>query len=414
MNPNALTMVPSVCRAGDRNRLFAMPWRKVPFAMLLLLAPVAAPAMTGSKAELQKLADGVYAFVGKLNDANAMVIITTQGVIVVDTGNNPPETRILQKDIQSVTAQPIRYIIITQNHGDHTGGTPLFAPPATVIVHDRVTKNWAAMKPHQIKSWQKRFPERADALKTINPLDTVVSFSDRMTLHVGGKTIELIYIDDKYNPGDVAVWLPQERIMHAGFAGYIGRHPDIRPDYSHGTTWGMLKQLETLTALDPKIVVPAHGPVGDVTALTTLTDYLLLARQKVRTMMQQGLPLAAIEKQFDMHEYKDWDRGAHLSATAATIYRELKGEGPEIAPYRERTAIVTIDKMAEEGRFLTVTSDDGKPLRLRAAGDVDFEGIKDRSELKVGMKLKATYLEPTKGEAPLGFDITALELQSGP
>ena len=72
----------------------------------LLLVPAIAPAMTGEKAELQKLAEGVYAFVGKLNDANAMAIVTTQGVIVVDTGNNPPETRILLKDIQSVTAQP--------------------------------------------------------------------------------------------------------------------------------------------------------------------------------------------------------------------------------------------------------------------------------------------------------------------
>jgi glyoxylase-like metal-dependent hydrolase (beta-lactamase superfamily II) len=80
--------------------------------------------MTGEKAELQKLAEGVYAFVGKLNDANAMAIVTTQGVIVVDTGNNPPETRILLKDIQSVTAQPARYVVITQNHGDHTGGHP--------------------------------------------------------------------------------------------------------------------------------------------------------------------------------------------------------------------------------------------------------------------------------------------------
>ncbi len=368
-------------------------------------------AMTGDKAEFQKLADDVYAFVGKLNDANAMAIMTTQGVVVVDTGNNPPETRILQQFVQSVTTQPIRYVVITQNHGDHTGGTPLFSPPATVIVQDKVAKDWAAMKDYQIKSWQKRFPERAEALKGVSPLDTVVSFSDRMTLHVGGKTIELIYIDDQYNPGDVAVWLPESGIMHAGFVGYIGRHPDIRPDYSHGTTSDMLEQLEVLSALQPKIVVPAHGLVGDVTDLHRLTDYLLLARQKIGTMMQQGLPLEAIEKQFDMHEYKDWDRGAHLSATAATIYRELKGEGPEIAPYKERTAHVTITKIAEEGRFLTVTTDDGRELHLRAAGDVDFEGIKDRSELALGMKLKVIYLEPANGNAPLGFDITELELE---
>lgn len=384
-----------------RSRLF--------IPLVLLFAPLGASAMTGDKAEFQKLADDVYAFVGKSNDANAMAVVTTQGVVVVDTGNNPPETRILQKFVQSATTQPIRYVVITQNHGDHSGGMPLFSPPATVIVQDKVAKDWAAMKDYQVRSWQKRFPERAEALKGISPLDTVVSFSDRMTLHVGGKTIELIYIDDTYNPGDVAVWLPESAIMHAGFVGYIGRHPDIRPDYSHGTTWGMLKQLEVLSALKPKIVVPAHGPVGDVTALHRLTDYLLLARQKVRIMMQQGLPRETIEKQFDMHEYKDWDRGAHLSATAATIYRELKGEGPEIAPYQERTAHVTVTKIAEEGRFLTVTTDDGKELHLRAAGDVDFEGIKDRSELAPGMKLKVIYLEPAAGNAPLGFDITELE-----
>ncbi len=388
-----------------------MSYRKFIILLIWLLAPGGAFAMTGDKAQFQKLAEGVYAFVGKMNDANAMAIVTTQGVVVVDTGNNPPETRIFQKFIESVTAQPIRYVVITQNHGDHTGGTPLFSPPATVIVQDRVAKDWTSMKNYQIKSWQKRFAERTEALDGVRPIDTVVSFSDHMTLHAGGKAIELIYIDDTYNPGDVAVWLPDTGIMHAGFVGYIGRHPDIRPDYSHGTTWGMLKQLEVLSALKPKIVVPAHGPVGDATALSTLTDYLLLARQKMRTMMAQGMPLDAIEKQFDMHEYRDWDRGAHLSATAATIYRELKGEGPEIAPFADRTAHVTIRSLTEEGRFLTVTTDEGKELHLRAAGDVDFEGIKDRSELKVGMKLKVSYLEPADGKAPLGFDITELEFE---
>ena len=54
-----------------------------------------------------------------------------------------PETRNLLKSIQSVTGQPVRYVIITQNHGDHVGGIPLFSPPATVIVHDRVVRDWA-------------------------------------------------------------------------------------------------------------------------------------------------------------------------------------------------------------------------------------------------------------------------------
>src|SRR3954453_5942985 len=271
-----------------------------------------ASALTGEKAEFKKVGDDVYAFVGKLNDANALVAVTTQGVVVVDTGNSPPETRVLQNFINSVTAQPVRYVIISQKHGDHTGGTPLFAPPANVIVHDRVAKDWASWKPYQIKSWRKRFRERADAMKDVNPINTVLSFSDRMTLKLGGKTIELIYVDDPYHPGDIAVWLPQDGVVHAGFVGYRARHPDIRPDYSHGTTMGMLKQLEVLSALKPKVMVPAHGPLGDVKDLHALTDYLLLARQKVRTMMAKGTPLPAITKDFNMSEYKGWDRENHF------------------------------------------------------------------------------------------------------
>ena len=372
----------------------------------------AAPAfaITGEKAEFVKVADDVYAFIGKRNDANALVVVTTQGVVLVDTGNNPPETRILQNFIKSVTDQPVRYVVISQNHGDHQGGTPLFSPPAHVIVHDRVYKDWAAWKPYQIKAWQRRFSERAEAMKNVKPIDTAISFDDRMTLHIGGKTIELIYIDDTYNPGDVAVWLPESGVMHAGFVGYRDRHPDIRPDYSHGTTWGMLKQLEILTALKPRVVVPAHGPLGDVTALHALTDYLLLGRQKVRTMMAKGLSLEEIEKQFNMDEYKGWDRDSHYPWMAETIWRELQSMPPQIVPITEQTVKGTIAKITEEGRFLTTTSDAGQEIRLRTAGDTVFEGVPDRSQLKVGMKFSAQYMIPQGANAALGYDVMEFDV----
>ena len=158
---------------------------------VMLVSGGAARAITGETAELKQLADGVYAFIGKRNDANALVIVTGEGVVLVDTGNNPPETRILQKLIQSVTSQPVRYIVVSQNHGDHVGGIPLFAPPANVIAHARVFKEWATWKPFQVKAWRKRFAERAAALANVNPTDTMLTFDDHMTLHLGGKTIEL-------------------------------------------------------------------------------------------------------------------------------------------------------------------------------------------------------------------------------
>ena len=380
---------------------------------VLLAAPACAQQSYPQKpAEFRKLAEDVYAFVGKRNDANAMVVVTAQGVVLVDTGNNPPETRILQNFIRSVTHQPVRYVVITQNHGDHTGGTPLFAPPANVIVHERVAKDWASWRPYQIKSWRKRFRERSGALEGVNPIDTVLSFKESMTLHLGGKTIELIYVDDPYNPGDIAVWLPQSGVMHAGFVGYIGRHPDIRPDYSHGTTAGMLKQLEVLSALQPRVMVPAHGPPGDAKDLHALTDYLLSARKKVRAMMAGGLSLAAITKDFHMNEYKDWDRENHFEWLAETLHRELRGEGPQIVAILEKEAIGTIVRVEDEGRRLLVRPPSGRDLRLRITADTDIDGAAtDRSQLKAGMKLTAKYQVPEGFNAALGYDVTEMLIE---
>jgi len=379
---------------------------------LAALAPHSGLAVTGDQAEFKKIADDVYAFVGKRNDANALAVVTAQGVVLVDTGNNPPETRLLQNFIRSVTNQPVRYVVITQNHGDHTGGAPLFSPPANVIVHERVAKDWASWKPYQIKSWRKRFRERSGALKDVNPIDTVLSFSESMTLHLGGRTIALIYVDDPYNPGDIAVWLPQSRVMHAGFVGYIGRHPDIRPDYSHGTTAGMLKQLEVLSVLQPKVMVPAHGPLGDAKDLHALTDYLLAARQKVRAMTAKGLPLATIVKDFHMNEYKGWDRENHFEWLAETLRRELRGEGPQIVAISDREVKGTIVQVEDEGRRLVVKPQSGRDLRLRITADTDIDGAaSDRSQLKAGMKLTAKYQVPEGFNSALGYDVTEMVAQ---
>jgi cyclase len=377
---------------------------------LWLMQPVPLAAMTAETAEFVKLADDVYAYVGKKNDANAMVIVTTQGVVLVDTGNNQPDTRDIAVKIKSVTNQPVRWVVITQYHGDHFGGSPLFTPPATLLVHERVARDLERMKPHQIKSWRKRFPERAQALEGLAPKDMMMSFPDRMTLNLGGKRIELIYVDDQYNIGDVAVWLPESAVLHGSFAAYKNRHPDIRPDYSHGTTITMLKQLEALLALKPRVVVPSHGPLSDVRDLQNMVDYILLARQKVRVMMDRGLGLPAIVKGFEMNDYKGWDRASHFDWMAETIWRELSGLGPIVTRSADRDVSGMVTKVAEAGRNLTLDAQ-GHEIRLRVSSDTNIEGVADRTQLREGMKVRATYIEPENFNAALGFDLVELDVQ---
>jgi len=381
---------------------------RVTVAMLALAAAIgaggSAHAITGTQPEFRKLADDVYVYVGKLNDANAMAIVTTEGVVLVDTGNNTTDTRELLRHVRSVTSAPVRYVVITQNHNDHSGGAALVSPPATTVVHERVAKQWATLRPHQITAWRRRFPERTAALERITPADTVQSFRDQLTLRLGGKEIQLIYVDDPYNPGDIAVWLPKERILHASMAGYKDRHPDIRPDYSHGTTEGLLKQLKAYITLRPQVVVPAHGPVGGGWLLDGMIEYLLLARDGVQEMMKKGLALPAIEKEFQMKAFSEWDRAEHLPWIAATIHRELQGLGPQVIPVAERRLTGVVSAVVQDGRFVTVIGSDGTAVRLRVTGDTNFQGIGERTEIQAGMKVSAVYEVPEGIVPALGYD----------
>ena len=156
-------------------------------------------------------------------------------------------------------------------------------------------------------------------------------------------------------------------MLHDAFGGYIGRHPDLRPDYGHGTSWGMLKEVEAGLALNRKSSFPNHGPVGEMKDLEAMVDYLVLARQKVRAMIDKGMPLADVIHNFNMDEYKGWDRTSHLPWVAETIWRELQGLGPITPHIVEKDVKGTITQIAEDGRFLTVSADDGSEIRLRIA-----------------------------------------------
>ena len=268
------------------------------------------------------------------------------------------------------------------------------------------------MKPYQIKAWRTRFAERAAELQAATPLTEVMSFSDQLTLRLGDQRIELFHIADPFNDGDIGVWLPDSKILHAGFVGYKDRHPDLRPDFSHGTSAGMLKQLEAMIALKPSIVVPGHGPIAETHDLIAEVDYVLSARAKVRKMLDQHLSIDEIRQAFNMNEYQDWDLPDHFPIIAETIYRELLGLGPDRAAIEERAISGIIRDTTELGRFLNVTSDDGTSLKLRISNETVVDGIANRALLKPGMRFSGTYQKPEGVIPPLGFLL--MELTASP
>lgn len=173
----------------------------------------------------------------------------------------------------------------------------------------------------------------------------------------------------------------------------------------------MLGQLDVLRALTPKVVIPAHGPLSDATALHALTDYLLLARSKVRTMLQDGVPLDAAIQRFHMDEFDGWDRKEHFPWMAETLYRTLQRQGPQVVPFTEQRTEGTILQVEEEGRRLVVKPETGGEVRLRITSASDIEGVADRSQLSEGMSVSALYMVPQGANAALGFDVWELAVE---
>src|SRR6201987_6560874 len=104
-----------------------------------ILAVVGALALTGSTfaqdlgPRVKKLADGVYVHTGKGFDSNSGIILTQEGVVVIDTGQNPIESRDIMDTVKKLTSMPVRLVIDTEPHADHTTGHFVFSPPAIVI-----------------------------------------------------------------------------------------------------------------------------------------------------------------------------------------------------------------------------------------------------------------------------------------
>jgi hypothetical protein len=135
-----------------------------------------------------------------------------------------------------------------------------------------------------------------------------------------------------------------------------------------------------------------------------MVEYLLFARDGVQEMMKKGMPLAAIEKEFRMNAFAEWDRTEHLPWMAATIHRELQGLPPQVIKTAERRVSGVVSSALQDGRRVTVTAGNGTPVVLRVTGDTVFEGIGDRTEIRSGMKVSAAYEVPEGLVPTLGYD----------
>jgi glyoxylase-like metal-dependent hydrolase (beta-lactamase superfamily II) len=272
-------------------------------------------------AELTKIADNVYSYVGQKDGspahsfaANAGIIIGSDGVLVVDTLISAKEGERFLADIRTVTSKPIKYVVNTHTHLDHAFGNCVFAKiGATVISHtaDRSTlKKDGEGTLKNIGNFGLK-PEDMVGTTIVYP---TITFSDRMQIYLGDETVELIRVAPSHTAGSIVVSVPSKKLLFAGDILFTDFHPFM----ADGDISGWTTTIDALLTMDVEKIIPGHGPLSTKKDLRDMKEYLLQfdkkARELAATSKDADFITAELKKSLPQRSMADWMIGFNVKS----------------------------------------------------------------------------------------------------
>jgi cyclase len=241
----------------------------------------APPPPDFSKVEIKTtdLGDNVYMLEGQ--GGNITVAVAQNGIIMVD-GQFAPLHDKIKAAIAVISSVPIKYLINTHYHGDHTGGNESFAKDGATVVAQINVRNRLAAGTTNGLTGVKTPPAPQGAL----PSDTYTNFSK---VRLPGRVANLKHIDHAHTDGDTYVWFKTANVLATGDTFTNGRYPNI--DFANG---GNIKGMIAATDVYLKLtnaksrIVPGHGPIADKKALTEYRTMLVAARDRMTKLVKDG------------------------------------------------------------------------------------------------------------------------------
>ena len=276
--------------------------------------------------QVEKLADGVYVHKGRGFESNSGIILTQEGVVVIDTGQNPYESRNIWATVRNLTTMPVRLVIDTEPHADHTTGNFMFSPPAVVIAAAGAGESMRAAErnaPDRIARLRETSPEFRAALADYRFVPPHIEYRDRMTINLGGRTFELFYLKGVHSEADTAIWLPNERVLFSASAFVVNQINILRPIVNIPD---ILAAGQMMKALNPEHVVPGHGTPGTVKIFEDGEAYYKLLLDRVGAMVKAGKSLDDIKKDARMPEYASWGSQDRFPTNVEAAYRAVTGK----------------------------------------------------------------------------------------
>ena len=294
------------------------------------------PVTKGKAFNFEKIADGVYYATASgtmITGSNDVVIVNENDVLLVDAGTTPAVARALVQDVKLLTDKPIRWVVNTHFHYDHTDGNSVFGPDVQIIAHEYVRyailnldvlhrepfKTAQASLPGQIEALKKQASVETDAQKRaalqqqitateaeqkqfaeIKPTPPTMAYASHLTLHRGQREIQLLFLGRGHTPGDTVVFLPKERIVCTGDLmesrlAYMG----------DGIFDEWITTLDAVKKLDFGTVLPGHGvPFHEKALITAYQSYLKDLTAQVAKLRTQGVTADEAAQKVDLTSHK--------------------------------------------------------------------------------------------------------------
>ena len=238
--------------------------------MLTLLSPLTLAQFAPEPSDLSliELADDLYVIYNPFVPGNVTVLLTDDGVIMVDNKFAWDYDNMMAL-LGTITDQPVKYVINTHYHGDHSGGNPRAQADGTVVVASENARR------KMIEASQPGLPD--------------ITLDEHAFVHLGGKVAEVFRFGRAHTDGDVVVYFPEHRVLATGDMFTNGDDVPQLIDYSGGgSARAWTQTLDSVLMLDFDTVVPGHGPVTNKATLAAFREVTIQTRIRTREMIAAG------------------------------------------------------------------------------------------------------------------------------